>query len=61
MNTINIPSKFKITEEQFQVLVTANQDLRLERTANGELIIMPPHVETLNLMSLPKFLILNLD
>ncbi|MEL7036463.1 MAG: Uma2 family endonuclease [Cyanobacteria bacterium J06592_8] len=42
MNTINIPSAFKITEEQFHILVTANQDLRLERTANGELIIMPP-------------------
>ncbi len=42
MNTINIPPTFKVTEEQFQALATANRDLRLERTANGELIIMPP-------------------
>ena len=42
MNTINIPSTFKVTEEQFQALATANRDLRLERTANGQLIIMPP-------------------
>jgi Uma2 family endonuclease len=42
MNTINIPKTFKITEEQFQILAIANRDLRLERTANGELIIMPP-------------------
>jgi Uma2 family endonuclease len=41
MNSINIPPTFKITEEQFQALATANRDLRLERTANGELIIMP--------------------
>ena len=43
MKTINIPETFKVTEEQFQMLATANRDLRLERTANGELIIMPPH------------------
>ncbi|MGK7875452.1 MAG: Uma2 family endonuclease [Xenococcaceae cyanobacterium] len=42
MNTINIPPTFKVTEEQFQILATANRDLRLERTAHGELIIMPP-------------------
>ncbi len=42
MNTINIPTTFKVTEEQFQILAIANRDLRLERTANGELIIMPP-------------------
>ena len=42
MKTINIPETFKVTEEQFQLLATANRDLRLERTANGELIIMPP-------------------
>ena len=42
MNTLNIPRTFKVTEEQFQLLATANRDLRLERTADGELIIMPP-------------------
>ncbi len=42
MKVINIPETFKVTEEQFQLLATANQDLRLERNASGELIIMPP-------------------
>lgn len=41
MNTINIPPTFKVTEQQFQLLATANRDLRLECAANGELIIMP--------------------
>jgi len=31
-----------VTLEQFATLVAANSELRLERTANGELIIMPP-------------------
>ncbi|NET07671.1 MAG: Uma2 family endonuclease [Symploca sp. SIO2B6] len=42
MNTINIPPTFKVTEQQFKLLATANRDLRLERNANGELNIMPP-------------------
>lgn len=42
MNTINIPTTFKVTEQQFQLLATANREVRLERTVNGELIIMPP-------------------
>ncbi|WP_424098166.1 Uma2 family endonuclease [Moorena producens] len=42
MNTINIPPTFKVTEEQFKILATANREKRLERTANGELIVMPP-------------------
>lgn len=42
MNAIAIPSGFKVTQEQFELLVAANRDLRLERTASGELIIMPP-------------------
>ncbi|NEQ87123.1 MAG: Uma2 family endonuclease, partial [Moorea sp. SIO2I5] len=42
MNTINIPPTFKVTEEQFQILATANREKRLERTANGELIVRPP-------------------
>jgi len=32
----------RITDEQFVALCQANQDLRLERTAQGEVIIMPP-------------------
>ncbi|MBE9035047.1 Uma2 family endonuclease [aff. Roholtiella sp. LEGE 12411] len=33
---------FELTDEQFFQLCQNNQDLRLERTAEGELIIMPP-------------------
>ncbi|NEZ66595.1 Uma2 family endonuclease [Leptolyngbyaceae cyanobacterium CCMR0082] len=32
----------KVTSEQFAVLAAANRDLRLERTATGELIVNPP-------------------
>jgi Uma2 family endonuclease len=31
-----------VTEEQFAALAAANRDLRLERTAKGELIVNPP-------------------
>ncbi len=31
-----------VTHEQFEALAAANPDLRLERTAKGELIAMPP-------------------
>lgn len=37
-----IPPSFKVTYEQFQQLAAANRDLQLERTANGELIVMAP-------------------
>ncbi len=40
--TLNIPSVLKLTDEQFAQLAAANQDLQLELTAKGELIIMPP-------------------
>ena len=40
--TIAIPQTFKVTHEQFQQIVAVNRDLRLERTATGELIVMPP-------------------
>ena len=40
--TIAIPQTFKVTHEQFQQIALANRDLRLERKATGELIIMPP-------------------
>jgi Uma2 family endonuclease len=41
---VNIPTTLtlKISHEQFVDLALANQDLQLERTATGELIIMPP-------------------
>jgi len=37
-----IPQTLKVTQKQFEELAVANRDLRLERTATGELIIMPP-------------------
>ena len=40
--TITIPQTFKVTHEQFQEIAAVNRDLRLERTATGELIIMAP-------------------
>ena len=39
--TINLQS-VELTEEQFFQLCANNRDLRLERNAQGELIIMPP-------------------
>jgi Uma2 family endonuclease len=32
----------KVTDEQFELLAIANRDLRLERSATGELIVNPP-------------------
>ncbi|MBW4500767.1 MAG: Uma2 family endonuclease [Scytonema hyalinum WJT4-NPBG1] len=40
--TITIPQTFKVSHEQFKELAAVNRDLRLERTATGELIVMPP-------------------
>jgi Uma2 family endonuclease len=42
--TLNIPVnlKLKVTHEEFWELAIANRDLRLERTAAGELIVNPP-------------------
>jgi Uma2 family endonuclease len=40
--TITIPQTFKVTPEQFQQIAAVNRDLRLERSATGELIVMPP-------------------
>ncbi|MEH2275487.1 MAG: Uma2 family endonuclease [Nostoc sp.] len=40
--TVNFPSLVQMTNEQFYEFCQANGDLRIERTANGEVIIMPP-------------------
>lgn len=44
--TINLPStlelKIELTDEQFFQLCQNNRDLRFERTAKGDLLIMPP-------------------
>lgn len=39
---LNISPTIELTDEQFFQLCLNNRDLRLERTAHGELIIMPP-------------------
>ena len=39
---VKVPPKLKVTDEQFMQLVQANPDLRMERTAQGELIVMAP-------------------
>jgi Uma2 family endonuclease len=40
--TLNLNSIIKLTSEQFYQLCEENPDLKLERNANGELIVMPP-------------------
>ena len=39
---LNNPETVPITDEQFYQLCVANRELKLERTAKGDLIIMPP-------------------
>jgi hypothetical protein len=40
--TVNFPAIFQMTQAQFYEFCQANQELRIERTAQGEVIIMPP-------------------
>ncbi len=40
--TVNLNSVIDLTDEQFFQLCQVNENLRFERTARGELIIMPP-------------------
>jgi len=40
--TIDIPWMMSMTEEQFYQFCVANRDLRIERTATGEVIVMSP-------------------
>ncbi len=40
--TVNLKPVLELTDEQFFHLCQANRDLKFERSANGELIIMPP-------------------
>ena len=40
--TVNFPSLVQMTDEQFYEFCQANRDLRIERTASGEVTIMPP-------------------
>jgi Uma2 family endonuclease len=40
--TVNFPMTVPMTLEQFHAFCQVNRDLRIERTATGEVIIMPP-------------------
>nr|WP_250124640.1 Uma2 family endonuclease [Chroococcidiopsis sp. CCMEE 29] len=40
--TLNLDSIVNLTNEQFYQLCQTNRDVRFERTAKGELVIMPP-------------------
>lgn len=40
--TVNFPAIASMTHEQFYEFCKANADLRIERTATGDVIIMPP-------------------
>ncbi len=42
--SLELPSELvlQVTQEQFEILSAANRDLKLERTAEGELIVNPP-------------------
>jgi Uma2 family endonuclease len=40
--TVNIPAIAAMSHDQFYEFCQANRDLRIERTATGEVIIMPP-------------------
>ncbi len=40
--SLNIPPNFNLTDEQFYQLCLANEAWKMELTATGELIIMPP-------------------
>ncbi len=40
--TLNLPPTIELTDEQFALICSTNRDLKLERTATGELVIMPP-------------------
>jgi Uma2 family endonuclease len=39
---VKIPEHLQVTDEQFRQLAMANPELRLERTAEGKLIVMSP-------------------
>ena len=40
--TVNLPAIAHMTQAQFYEFCLANRDLRIERTASGEVVIMPP-------------------
>ncbi|NET39327.1 MAG: Uma2 family endonuclease, partial [Cyanothece sp. SIO1E1] len=40
--TISLPAIAPMTRDEFYAFCQANRDLRIERTASGEVVIMPP-------------------
>ncbi|MBF2083641.1 Uma2 family endonuclease [Thermoleptolyngbya sp. C42_A2020_037] len=40
--TLHLGTAIALTDEQFEQLARANRDVRIERSATGELILMPP-------------------
>ncbi len=40
--TLDLRPVIRLTHQQFEQIALANQDLRLELTAAGELVLMPP-------------------
>ena len=42
MITVNLRPTLELTDEQFELICRNNRDLRFERTATGELVIMAP-------------------
>jgi Uma2 family endonuclease len=40
--TLQLPLSLKLRDEEFEQLVAVNQDLRLELSSSGELVIMSP-------------------
>jgi Uma2 family endonuclease len=40
--TVNLPMQIEMTTAEFYEFCQANRDLRIERSASGEVIIMPP-------------------
>ena len=40
--TLQLPNHLKFTDEEFEQIVAVNKELRLELTAEGELVIMSP-------------------
>jgi Uma2 family endonuclease len=39
---VNLRPAIELTNEQFEQICQSNRDLKLERTAKGELVVMPP-------------------
>lgn len=40
--TLNLHPTIELTDDQFYQLCQTNRDLKFERTAHGELLVMPP-------------------